>query len=132
MKCLTKHCRKNKKQGNYCYSCVMRKYAAKNPVKYAYIVLRQNAKRRGHEFTITFSEFEEFCTKTSILLGRGRTKDSYSIDRIRENEGYVPGNLQVLTVSENTKKYSKWVKYDYQTKYGTTVKVFDEQNTAPF
>lgn len=123
-KCKTKNCRKKSKNGGKCWTCIKRNYAERYPVKYAYQVLKNNAKRRGHKFTITLQDFIRFCVKTKILLGRGRTKDCYSIDRIKEEKGYEKGNLQVLTVSDNRLKYShKQVKYDYENKVGRVVKV---------
>lgn len=124
MKCETEYCKKAAKKGYFCYSCEKRKYADKNPVKYAYQVLRNNAKRRGHRFTITLQDFIRFCVKTKILIGRGRYKDCYSIDRIDESKGYEPGNLQMMTVSANRLKYShKQIKYDHESKIGRVVKV---------
>lgn len=132
-KCETFNCRNSRgKQRRLCYSCTKKKYADKNPVKYAYQVLRGNAKRRGHKFTITLQEFIRFCVKTKILMGRGRTKDCYSIDRIDESKGYEPGNMQILTVSENRLKYTKHVKYDWETRHGSTVKVFESKEDLPF
>lgn len=130
--CFSKYCKGKKQHGNYCYRCCKKKYAEKYPIKYAYQTLRGNAKRRGKEFTITLKDFEKFCIKTKILLGRGRTKDCYSIDRIKENLGYIPGNLQKLKVGENTAKYHKQVKYDWEHKIGMTVNVIEEKECTPF
>lgn len=123
MKCETKYCKSVAKRGVLCWSCAKKKYALANPVKYAYQVLKNNAKRRGHKFTITLQDFIRFCVKTKILLGRGRQKDCYSIDRIDESKGYEPGNIQVLSVGENRIKYSKHVRYDHESKTGSTIRV---------
>lgn len=105
--CITKFCRKTANAGRYCYSCAKRRYAKKNPVKYAYQVLRNNAKRRNKVFTLTFDEFKEFCYKYDYLAGRGKKKESYSIDRIDNTKGYTRDNIQVLTLSENSRKATK-------------------------
>ncbi len=131
-KCKTKRCRGRNDLGGHCWKCIKRVYAKKYPVKYAYQTLRGNAKRRGHEFTITLQDFIRFCVKTKILLGRGRTKDCYSIDRVDESRGYHADNIQKLTVGENAAKYHKQIKYDYEHKIGMTVKNIIEEMKAPF
>lgn len=82
-----------------------------NPEQYAYMTLRDNAKRRGIPFTISFAYFKRFCRKTKYIQRKGIWKYSYSIDRIKNHRGYVPGNLQLLTVSENSSKYTKKVEW---------------------
>ena len=120
--CETKRCTNPKtKKGSYCAKCSMRKWRANNPLKSAYFTLRDNAKRRKKEFTITFEEFKKFCYETQVLAGRGRSKDSYHIDRIDDNKGYSYDNIQVLTNTENMKKEHKRRKtlvYDWETKEG--------------
>lgn len=112
--CVTNGCKNRCKQyGTVCSSCASRVYRQNHPVRYAYNTLKTNAKRRGKEFTITFEYFQQFCYETNYIAGKGRSKISYSVDRIDESKGYVPGNLQVLSLSENIKKY---LKYDFQNK----------------
>lgn len=95
-----------------CGSCAAKRWRAADPVRYAYIDLKAHAKERGKPFTITLAYFRRFCVKTNYIAGRGRTATSYHVDRIREELGYVPGNLQVLPNAENTRKY---LSYDWQT-----------------
>lgn len=117
-KCVIHGC--GKKYIKYRYLCFhhrTQEYKRRNPLRYAYTNLRSNAKRRGKEFFISFDYFKDFCIKTKILLGRGIKADSYHIDRINEDKGYIEGNLQVLTNIENLKKYRE---YDYMTNKGTT------------
>lgn len=129
--CIDKGCRnKAAKQNNSCHAHIKRRYAEKYPVKYAFQTLRNNAKRRGKEFTITLDQFREFCAKTKILLGRGIQKDSLHIDRIDESGGYSIDNIQVLTNSENVKKIRH---YDYLTKTGYTSLIKNENiDNCPF
>jgi len=90
----------------------MRAYANTNPIGYAFNNLRCNAKRRGHEFAITLSEFREFCEKNGYIESKGRTKECLSIDRIDNDRGYFIDNIQVMTVSDNSIKAdrkSKWL-----------------------
>lgn len=114
-KCETKQCRKKKaKTGNFCYTCIREKYKSKpeNLLRYCYGNLKRNAKRREKEFTITFEEFKEFAIKTNYIVGRGKRKDSFHIDRIDETRGYHIDNIQVLTNTENVRKMLK-ARYGY-------------------
>ena len=75
-----------------------------NPTGYAYHNLKGNAKRRGKEFKLTLKEFREFCIATGYINKKGKTKRKMSIDRIDCTKGYSIDNLQVLTVSANSRK----------------------------
>lgn len=112
--CETKGCRKKKaKTGRYCYSCLKNRYKARHPERYAYSVLKNNAKRRGKQFEISFEYFKKFAKRTEYMAGKGITKTGLHIDRKKEELGYIPGNLQAITNSENIKKY---LKYEYDRK----------------
>lgn len=74
------------------------------------MVLKNNAKRRGHEFTLTLDQFLEFAIKTNYMARKGIYKDSYHIDRIDETKGYSIDNIQAITNTENIKKY---LSYNY-------------------
>jgi hypothetical protein len=89
----------------------------------AYNALRDNAKRRHKEFTLTFSEFKEFCVKTNYMAGKGRQKLSYTIDRAKNWLGYTKDNIQCMTKSDNSSKGTRsfTLHYDWQTKYATVV-----------
>ncbi len=135
--CRTKECKKSAYKGrNYCGGCAKNKWIKKNPINYIYQNLKGNAKRRGKVFTITLEEFKEFIIPTEYLVGRGILKHSLHIDRIREEEGYVKGNLQILQNTDNLKKYLDW-KWDEETsqmKYEVkTTKVINTlENDLPF
>lgn len=73
-------------------------------MRYAYSVLKNNARRRGKEFTLTMQEFVDFCEETGYMEGKGSSRLSLSVDRIDHNKGYVAGNIQVLSLSENGAK----------------------------
>lgn len=109
--CETKYCRARVKSGTTCSKCKSRKYRLENPVRCSFINLKFNAKRRGKDFTITLDQFREFCIKTNYIAGAGRSSSSYHIDRIDESKGYHIDNIQVLTNSENVRKYLKYSKY---------------------
>jgi len=108
MKCSTKHCRNKAAKGRrICYKCKTAKYKEKHPMRYAFSVLRNNAKRRCIEFTLTYEEFQEFCYQYDYLRGKGKKAESYSVDRIDNLKGYTKNNIQMLTLSENSRKGTK-------------------------
>ncbi len=132
--CQTKNCRKKQiGKKSFCSSCNIRRFKEKNPEKYAYFVLKNNAKRRWKVFTISFEYFKQFVVKTEYMAGKGITKTGLHIDRIKEHLGYVEGNLQILTNTENVKKYISF-NYDPMGNHTFTVKksvVLDDAN-EPF
>ena len=104
-----------------------------NPLKASYQALKDNAKRRGKLFDITFEEFKEFAIKTDYINKRGRSAQSFHIDRVGEKEGYTKSNIQALPNVDNVKKY---VKFKYRDEHGAafhtvTVKQ-DDRGDAPF
>ena len=84
-----------------------RRYRAKNPVKYAYDTLKHNAKRRGKYFDLSFEDFQKFCYEFDYIQGKGKTKKSYSIDRIDNDKGYTIDNIRILTLEENSRKHTE-------------------------
>jgi len=90
--------------------------------------LKDNSKRRGIFFDLTFEQFESFCVETEYLHKVGKSKMSYSVDRIIEEKGYTAGNLQALTLSDNSKKENerrrakKTLIYDWTTRWATVTK----------
>lgn len=119
LKCKIKGCQEIR--GIYrdvCSKHHMQQVRKANPMKCCYTNLKANAKRRGHAFLLTYQEFEEFCIATDYIAGKGRTRESYSIDRIDPTKGYQLDNIQRMTVSENSKKKNH-LHYDWQT--GTAV-----------
>lgn len=124
--CIETYCNNKKAPSRrICYACKSKRYAKRHPERYAFITLRNNAKRRGKEFSITFDQFKEFCKKTKILLGRGIEKNSLHIDRIDESKGYTIDNIQPLTNGENVKKYRE---YCYMTGTASTVTIRTNRN----
>lgn len=140
--CSTKGCRRTARPNRtICNTCDKRIWRQKYPMKASFQSLRQNTRRRGKTqnkpkpFTITFEDFEEFCYETEYMKGKGRSKNSHSVDCIIEELGYVRGNLQKLTVSQNSIKENnrrkKVLSYDWQNKTATVVtetKIEDTDN----
>lgn len=127
MKC--KNCG-NKKP--FCSTCRSRQTRERDPIRASFVWLRNNAKRRGKVFTITLAYFRRFCYRTKYMKGKGRSADSYTVDRIIEELGYIPGNLQVLKNGANVRKY---LNYDWQTEEARVVTVGrpkDKDDNLPF
>lgn len=89
---------------NYCNPCRAAREKAHDLEAWAYRKLKSNAAGRGVYFDLTLAQFREFCYETQILHGRGRTSQSYHVDRIVDALGYTAGNLQKLTNRENLAK----------------------------
>jgi len=137
-------CRKEAKQGHYCWSCQKRAYAKRHPEKYAFQTLKNNVKRRNKKrialgkkpipFNITLDDFIEFAVAVDYMNKRGTSKTSYHIDRIADDGsddpiGYTKGNLQALTNSQNVKKYYACINGSYnwttgQMEFTTTKQAF--------
>lgn len=120
-KCATKFCRLNSHGRQFCSTCRSKKSRAKDPIRAAYNNKKSDAKRRGITFTITLAYFRRFCYKYKFIKNMGRTSHSYSVDRIKNHLGYIPGNIQVLTISQNASKGTRVMSYDW---YRKTAKYF--------
>lgn len=124
-KCATQYCRNHAiPQRTVCYKCRNRKHRAKYPLKYCYQALKDNAKRRRKPFTITLEYFKKFCRETKYLAGKGRSKQSFTIDCKINALGYVPGNIRILPNSDNARKGAKILQYDWRTGHATVLDTF--------
>jgi hypothetical protein len=117
VKCKTKTCRK-KVKGGHCSACRARKARERDPVKAAFYNKRNNAKRDGIPFTLTLEQWRELCYEYKFYKSKKHSGKSFSIDRIDPDPsiGYVPGNVQCMTVAENASKGKRFLSYDYYTK----------------
>lgn len=75
-----------------------------NPIKYTYHQKRSRARERGIEWNLTIEEFRDFVIETNYMQNKGKKAGSASIDRIDPRKGYEVGNLQILSLSDNSKK----------------------------
>lgn len=113
-KCSTPYCRNEAApQRTKCWKCKSRKVKDDRPEYYHFKALRDNARRRGKQFDLTLAQFTQFCKETGYMDSKGKTAQSFSIDRIRSWEGYNINNIQILTLSENTKKQRQEEVEDY-------------------
>jgi hypothetical protein len=112
--CSTPYCQRKAKH-NKCYHCQTEAKKLKNPYRYWFGVLRRNARRRGVFFGLSFDYWVKWCDDTGYLALKGRSRDSASIDRIINELGYIDGNIQLLTVSNNSQKGAKKITWNYIT-----------------
>jgi hypothetical protein len=115
-----------------CWSCIKKQFAESDPVRYCYVVLKNNAKRRGKKFTISLSFFRKFCTATDYIQNKGKTSQSYSIDRIDNAKGYTKDNIRILSLSENSRKHTKKLSYDWQHKTAIVIPAEDTDNDQTY
>jgi hypothetical protein len=79
------------------------------PVQYLVAQARYRAKERGIEFTIEWDDLDvpTHCPVFGLELrfseGR-RTDNSYSLDRLDNTVGYIPGNVKVISWKANQYK----------------------------
>lgn len=107
VKCKTKFCRgvsSIRGKSPYCSKCRSRKWKLRNPLKYAFNLLRCGARRRGIAVTLTFSQYADFADRSGYALFKGRGRGALTIDRKDHTRGYCEDNLAVLTLSENASK----------------------------
>lgn len=107
--CKTKGCRRPRSlKDPLCGRCRYKVKLQRNPLMIAYHNLKSHAKARGKVFELTFEQFKNFCTATNYIRGKGRSSNSWHIDRIDETKGYTADNIQVLTNADNVRKYLRY------------------------
>lgn len=103
--CRVKFCPGDKRwNSTLCHKHAQRWFRFTNPLKAAFDSRRNQARRRGLIWEISFKDFKTLCKETSYLEGVGITRDCLQIDRIDGSKGYTIDNIQIITVSENVAK----------------------------
>lgn len=103
--CVVRFCRRAAQAPNhFCRRCRDRRYKATRPHAYALNKLRNNARRRGKEFTITLEQWVDWCTEHGFLEKTGKSADALTVDRKDHTQGYHIWNIQPLTNSANGTK----------------------------
>lgn len=86
------------------------KYQEANLDLTLYHTTKSRAKRQGLEHTITREDIKisTHCPVLGIPLdksrGKGKQDGSVSVDRIDNTKGYIPGNIQVISLLANRMK----------------------------
>lgn len=130
-KCAKRGCKKaagSKKA--MCSKHHAREFAKKYPLKYSFNNLRNRARQRRIEFNLTYEQYERFCLETGYDKKKGRRAGSLTIDRIDVTKGYAPGNLQVLTKSDNSAKMHE--EYATLREHSIHVRSGENDNEVPF
>lgn len=107
-RCGSKHTPKNR----FCSKHNHRYQKYKNPYKYTFQQKRSRAIKRGIEWSLTLDEFIEWCDENNYMAEKGKKANSASIDRKDPNKGYEKGNLQKLTLAQNSAKMHEDKKND--------------------
>lgn len=103
--CPVRFCRNHSRpDGRLCGTHHTAAWRKRNPTKAALQTLRTHAKARKLAFDIPFEAFKELCERTGYVEGKGSRPENLAIDRIRNWEGYVMGNIRVTTVAINGSK----------------------------
>lgn len=105
--CCVKNCKNEliPKKTGLCHKHFQQRWRMKSPKKSAYAYLRDHAKGRGIKFTLTPDYFEGFCDAFARFEHTAETHgQTLTIDRIEAWRGYEPGNLMILTLTENVAK----------------------------
>ena len=107
--CIEPGCiKKALKKLNRCGHHHNKRYRDKAPIRYIFMNLKGNAKKRGKIFRITLEEFTDFIIKNPLYMQlKGRFKDCLQIDRIHNIGGMGPyeiSNLQIITKQQNQDK----------------------------
>jgi hypothetical protein len=92
-----------------CCTVYSHTYRTKNPSKYLWSAAKTRAKDKGLEFCIVPSDIviPDTCPVLGIPLTQsvgGREDGSASLDRIKSEEGYVKGNIEVISWRANNLK----------------------------
>jgi len=107
-KCSTPYCRNEGALNNtgrrlkLCWKCRSRLLKEKHPATYVLNAIRQRAKSRRLECTITLAEFKAWCAETGYLELRGQTPESMTVDRVDPDQGYHIWNIRPLSHAENS------------------------------
>jgi len=87
---------------------------SRHPANMLLHTAKARAKKRDIEFSISVEDIilPEHCPVLGFKLevhrgkGHGGKENSYSLDRINPGLGYVPGNVQVMSLKANSMKFN--------------------------
>lgn len=93
------------KKGGLCHKHYARKLRERDPVYARFNQFKSNATRRGKPVEIDLEFFRKFCDDTGYIVIPGMRGRNATIDRIKNSEGYKPGNIQLMTHRQNIQKF---------------------------
>lgn len=105
-RCIVQGCRRqgNSRQQGLCAGHHKAAWRRNNPLLAAYDALRHSARRRRIEFGISFEYFCGLADSFGYANDRHTGLNDLTIDRVKAERGYIPGNLRVLPKAENIAK----------------------------
>jgi hypothetical protein len=110
-KCPVRYCRNLPRNiGDHPSSCQLcgshhkELWRVRHPEHAAYDTLRASARKRGIVFTLTLTHFKATIAPTAYLTESGSTRYCLHIDRKDNTFGYIDGNIQLMTCTENVAK----------------------------
>jgi hypothetical protein len=118
-----------------CGYCKNKRYAVNHQMELTYKQWRNNAKRRGKVFEITFEQFKQLAKRTRYMTKKGIYRNSYHLDRKREEGGYTVDNVRVIKNCANIRKYLRWYWDEQRRRMVYTVeteKKEEKKNDEPF
>lgn len=114
-KCRKEHARKLGQEGYFSdhdenkrrHKEQSQKLRDEDPLRYVFKGRKSKAKEAGIEFTIEYSDLvqSDVCPILETPFER-HTWSAASIDRIDNNKGYIPGNIQIVSRKANVMKNS--------------------------
>ncbi len=92
-----------------CTRCETKRWRANNPEKRILAQIRESARKRRIEFRITLADLQSLPGWANYLqqVSQPNTGSRITLDRKKRHLGYVPGNLQFLSNSNNVAKGNK-------------------------
>lgn len=88
----------------HCPKCFSRRYRANHPVHYAFEAIKDSAKKRDIDFSLTIEQFAQWCEETGYADTKGVARLKFHCDRIDHRKGYSIDNIQLLSEAENIRK----------------------------
>lgn len=93
------------------------------PYAYYYSKLKDHAREREIEFTLTLRDYKNLWEKhpekwqEKIKGVHGMSSKTWTVDRIRNYKGYEKGNVQVLSLRRNVLKYVRHDKFHLEVEW---------------
>lgn len=84
-----------------CPVCRSRLSRLNQPVRYAYNMVKESARKRDIPFLLTFEEFKAFCDKTRYVELKGKNRHAMTVDRIDSSKPYQSDNIRPLSWIDN-------------------------------
>ena len=106
-KCISPRCRNDAPAvGFVCHKCRQAKWRRNNPLRSAFATLRDHARGRGIVFKLTFKHFRKVAIRAGYVQGLNGAH-GLSVDRRRDELGYVNGNIRIISFSANVAKENR-------------------------